>query len=278
MSSTILSCGEPDSSVWKIEGKESTLFIGGTIHALRHDDYPLPPQFDRAYSLADKLVFERNMSDEALAIASAQMIITGTYQDERTLENVLSREVFKALRAECEKNGLDIRDIHSHKPSLALLVLSVSVLERLGAFETGVDRYFYALATKDNKSLDVFESVGEQIHEMMNIGAGYEDEYIMASLKDIQNMEEDLDEIIQGWRNGSPDAMIENLNDLCKNSPLLYKAMCADRNSAWMPKIESLLADNTVEFVLVGAEHLYGPNGVLTLLKDKGYAVEKLKM
>lgn len=274
----LVSCGDSDSSVWKVEGSEGTIFIGGTIHALRHDDYPLPPQFDSAYSMADKLVFERDLSDQALAFTSAQMLLKGTYQDDRTLESVLSREVYLTLREECEKNGIQIREIAKHKPSLALLVLTVAVLERQGVYEKGVDRHFYALAASDKKTMDSFEHVGQQVDQMMNIGNGYEDQYVLASIEDIKNMEENLDEIIVDWRNGSAGAMTENLNNLKSKSPLLYKAMFADRNNAWMPKIEALLADNTVEFVLVGAEHLHGPTGVLTMLEDKGYAVEKLKL
>ncbi len=46
------------SSVWKISKGAQTLYIGGTCHILRLDDYPLPAEFDLAYAAADKLVLE----------------------------------------------------------------------------------------------------------------------------------------------------------------------------------------------------------------------------
>ena len=49
-----------------------------------------------------------------------------------------------------------------------------------------------------------------------------------------------------------------------------------ERNNAWMPQIEALLTTEEVEFVLVGALHLVGDDGLLAQLSAKGYRVERL--
>ena len=51
--------------------------------------------------------------------------------------------------------------------------------------------------------------------------------------------------------------------------------MVADRNHAWMPKIEELLAGDRDAMVVVGSLHLVGEQGVVNLLREKGYAVEQ---
>jgi len=43
-----------------------------------------------------------------------------------------------------------------------------------------------------------------------------------------------------------------------------------------MPKIDDLLARRGHAFIVVGAAHLLGPDGLLALLKAKGYLVEQL--
>jgi uncharacterized protein YbaP (TraB family) len=56
--------------------------------------------------------------------------------------------------------------------------------------------------------------------------------------------------------------------------PALYDAMIVKRNRNWVPKIEDCLAAGHC-FVVVGAAHLLGPDGLLAALREKGYAVEQ---
>ena len=51
------------------------------------------------------------------------------------------------------------------------------------------------------------------------------------------------------------------------------------RNRTWLPKLEALLGDNAKDTILVvvGAMHLVGKDGVVKMLADKGYKVERLK-
>jgi hypothetical protein len=55
----------------------------------------------------------------------------------------------------------------------------------------------------------------------------------------------------------------------------MNQEMLDDRNAAWIPQIEALSADGEL-FVAVGAAHLYGPAGVLQLLADQGWTVERV--
>jgi uncharacterized protein YbaP (TraB family) len=57
---------------------------------------------------------------------------------------------------------------------------------------------------------------------------------------------------------------------------MLYQRLLVDRNKTWLPKIEALFARTGRAFVVVGAAHLVGPDGLLALLKAKGYAIEQL--
>jgi uncharacterized protein len=48
-----------------------------------------------------------------------------------------------------------------------------------------------------------------------------------------------------------------------------------DRNRRWLPQIEKLLAQGDNALVVVGAAHLVGKDGVIELLRDRGYTVEQ---
>jgi uncharacterized protein len=55
----------------------------------------------------------------------------------------------------------------------------------------------------------------------------------------------------------------------------LYQRLLVERNKNWLPKLEALFARKSAAFVVVGAAHLVGPDGLVAMLKAKGYAVEQ---
>jgi uncharacterized protein YbaP (TraB family) len=59
-------------------------------------------------------------------------------------------------------------------------------------------------------------------------------------------------------------------------TPDLYDSLLRQRNLKWIPQIERMLRDADKEFVLVGAAHLVGEDGLLQLLQAKGYGVRQL--
>jgi uncharacterized protein YbaP (TraB family) len=56
----------------------------------------------------------------------------------------------------------------------------------------------------------------------------------------------------------------------------MYQRLLVERNKNWMPKIEALFTRRGRALVVVGAAHLVGPDGLLAMLKAKGYTVEQL--
>ena len=61
-----------------------------------------------------------------------------------------------------------------------------------------------------------------------------------------------------------------------RKEPGMYHRLLVDRNKDWIPKIEALFSRKGRAFVVVGAAHLVGPDGLLALLKAKGYKIEQL--
>jgi hypothetical protein len=56
----------------------------------------------------------------------------------------------------------------------------------------------------------------------------------------------------------------------------VYKKIVLDRNRSWIPRIDAMLQGKDDALVVVGAAHLVGKDGVVEMLKAKGYAVEQL--
>jgi len=103
-------------------------------------------------------------------------------------------------------------------------------------------------------------------------------EFRSTLLSDLSNMSEVFEEIVTAWKTGDLKALSDLFIDEIKaDFPKLYKAAIVDRNMAWLPKIAKYLDTPETEFVLVGAAHLVGEDGVIEQLKKLGYKIEKLK-
>ena len=62
--------------------------------------------------------------------------------------------------------------------------------------------------------------------------------------------------------------------DGTKASPEIYKVLFVERNRRWMPKIEACL-EGARCMIVVGAGHLVGADGLISLLRARGYTLEQ---
>ncbi|RRJ84083.1 TraB/GumN family protein [Aestuariirhabdus litorea] len=265
-----------DGAVWRVSSASGVLYIGGTLHLLSEEDYPLPDAYDRAYAEADSLVLEADLklieSPEFQQLLASRML----YPPGEALAMHLSPEVYRQLEEYCRSRGYPMAMIQNFRPGMVSVTLSVLEMQRLGMAGTGVDQHFYQRALADRKPIDVLESVEEQLAAIASMGEGEEDEMILNTLNDLQMLPTALNSVKQAWREGDLLRLDEEvMQPMQRDYPRIYRQLLVDRNSAWLEKLERLLASPQPELVLVGALHLVGEAGVLQRLSNLGYRVER---
>ncbi len=266
-----------ETSVWKVSQGVNQLFIGGTIHILGAADYPLPAEFDRAYQRSDLLVLETDMEKLQDPDFQRVMMRALSYSDGRNLKSVLSAKTFQLLDNYCKSRGIPTDNLLPFKPGMVATTLTMLELQRLGLGGVGVDAYFNARAIKDRKKLGQLETVESQLAFISSMGQGQEDDLIAYTLEDINNLPALMGEMKQTWRKGDLSSLERvNIIPFKRDFPKIYQTMLVDRNNAWIPQIEAMLKTREVEFILVGALHLAGEDGLLEHLSKRGYEVEKL--
>jgi hypothetical protein len=58
--------------------------------------------------------------------------------------------------------------------------------------------------------------------------------------------------------------------------PAVHQKIIVDRNRRWLPEIERMIEQGESTLVVVGAAHLVGKEGVIELLKARGYTLEQM--
>ena len=263
--------------VWRVTDGESTVYLGGTVHLLRPEDYPLPEEFDQAYEGSSELFLETAISSLDDLSMQAQMLQQLTYSDGRTLKDVLDTEAYAALETYTARVGMPLKMLEQLKPGMIVSTLQVLEFQRMGFTPQGVDAFFNTQALTDGKSVSALETLDEQISFLAAMGEGNESEFIMMSLEDLDNTANLIDEMIGAWRAGDSEALRTLfVDDMLARAPVVYDSMLRQRNLRWIPQIEAMFDDPEIEFVLVGAAHLVGADGIVELLRARGYAVSKL--
>ncbi len=265
------------ASVWKVSNGHSELYLGGTLHLLSQSDYPLPPEYDEAYAAADALVFETDIATVESPEFVSQMMSKLMYSDGRTLADDLNPDTLLQLKNFVGRYGLTFAQLQMFKPTIVSLTLNVMELQRLGLREKGVDSHFFMKGRQGNKRIAWLETPLEQIDFIVGMGAGKEDQLVKYTLRDLENVPTMLKQLRADWLAGDMSALNEHvLIDFKQNFPDIYTNLIVLRNNNWMPKIVQYMNTPEVEFVLVGATHMAGDDGLLAQLKEAGYTVTKL--
>jgi len=265
------------ASVWKISTETKHLYLGGTIHMLSASDYPLPSAYDQAYSVADKVVFETDIAALNQPYFQRKLQDTITYSDDTKIHHILNKPTYLNLFQYLQSRNITSESIEHFTPSGLSLLLSMQELKQLGMNQIGVDAFYAEKAKQDQKAQAWLESPDEQLRILNSLNQIDPNDLINYTLEDINGMADSLQALKLSWRNGQLDSLAkQQLNELQQSYPAIYHTLIAERNQNWLPKIEQLINTAEIEFIMVGALHLAGPDSLLQSLKSKGYRIEQL--
>ena len=265
-----------ETSLWKISKNGNELYLGGTIHVLKKEDYPLPVEFSKAFKKSDTLVFETNIELTKTPEFSQKMTKMLTFPAGKSLNDAISNKTFNKIKKYLAERNIPVESFLSYKPSMIVLIITVIELQKMGMVDIGVDEYFHNKAKQSGKITEYFETVDEQLEFIRTMGLGNEDAMLLSSIDDMSRMEAVMNTIKSAWLSGDETKLVEvGLVEMMRDYPGIYQSLLVKRNNNWMPHIERMMSDNKVEMVLVGALHLVGKDGLLQQLRDKGYTVKQ---
>lgn len=263
--------------LWKATRGSSTLYLVGSVHLLTRDYYPLDPALDAAFKDSDLLVEEVDIGEMMATENQFSMLMEGMLPSGQTLDKVLSPATFAAVSKRINGLGLPVEPLKRLKPWLLAITLLGMEWQKAGfEAELGLDRHFYDRAKIQGKAVQGLETVAFQISRFDEMTNEEQERLLTETLKELDTQQADVTTLANAWKSGDA-ATVERivLQDL-KSEPRLYQRMLVDRNRDWLPKIEALVTKGGRPFVVVGAAHLVGADGLLALLRARGFTVEQL--
>lgn len=264
-------------AAWSLSQGQGTVLLLGSIHVLPAHMAELPAQVRSLYAQADTLVMELAMDQLDPMAFQAHVNALGRQPEGLSLAASLGDAQWAQARALAEQIDLQLDMLAEVKPWLAALTVTQLRLMQMGfSPEYGLEVQMTGWATRDGKPIVGLETPEEQIALFAGLPENEQIEMLMQSLADAVSIQQDVDNIVEGWKRGDVARMERELLDSVRESPALYEAVVVQRNRNWIAPIEALLARPGTHLVVVGALHLVGEDSVVAMLEARGHTLRRL--
>jgi uncharacterized protein YbaP (TraB family) len=263
--------------VWQLEGTDNHILLMGSVHFLRADDYPLPAGMEAAYLAADKLVMEIDMDSLDQLTIQASMTAMAVNADGASLRDVIGASSYAEAANLAQGLGVPLALFDPFKPWFAALSITQLRMLELGFDPAwGIETHLTNRAQTDNKEIFGLESLEEQLGFMDRLDNETQKIFLLQSLEDATEVEQEVTGIVAAWRDGDTKILEEYLLDGLEEAPKLYDSILVQRNRNWVPQIVELTESTDDYLIIVGAMHLIGENSVLNMLAERGIKSRQL--
>lgn len=262
----------PGPALWQVADEDTTIYLFGTVHALPEGKQWFDGRIDRAFSSADELVTEIDVSDAAKsaeALQSASLLPEG-----QSLRGLMTEENRQRYEEALVGLGLPVEALDRYEPWFAALTLSLLPLIRSGyQTQSGVELSLNERAGE--KTRGALETVQDQVALFDTLPQEAQLAFLDGTVEKLGSATSTLDAMVAEWLEGDAEALAMLLNAEMTD-PVLYERLLTARNANWAEWIEKRLEQPGTVFVAVGAGHLAGQGSVQDQLKKRGLKVRRV--
>ena len=279
--------------LYKISGNVLTnpSYIIGTYHLAPVSFADSIPGLTEALAATEQVYGELDMTDLASAenmqiMQAAMMLPEGTKlstlltADEMTRLNVVLKELMGVDMSNPMVAGqLDALSPQALQTQLSLLIY----MKKHAGFnpQATFDGYFQQVALQQGKGVGGLETPEFQVQTLFKGMSLERQKQLLMCIVDNKDYTELMAErLVQAFfaqdLEGVKAVMDEKEHNQCDSTPEEEDQLINDRNANWIKLMPQIMKDKAT-FFAVGAGHLPGDKGVLTLLKNAGYTIEGVK-
>lgn len=264
--------GQNNSLLYQVKSKDKKVsYLFGTIHMIPDSLYYFPGKLDKIISKSDEVILEvANLSDQS-SLMKLMTLDSGSCFDIFTPEQKDSVLNWGAnllgIKPEQFEKGFEKR-----KP---FTLLQLSFQKMISGKIRMVDMEIESKAQHDKIPVTGLETVEYQLSIFDKMPSEEMANFIMETVRNPDEGEKNFQKMVQYYNKQD----LESLAKLILESDELGSSaeeLLDKRNKNWIPKMEALMSSKTC-FFAVGAGHLGGPNGVIELLRQKGYEVTPVR-
>ena len=260
----------PHALLWKISGKNLSQpsYLYGTLHAICLEDLRLKKDALSALDQTGQLVLELDVTEEDLP---ARMQVAMLMKGSTRLQDLLPRGDYQLMaRYFQDSMGIQLAHYGQMQPVFLATFLYNELLDcSAQSYEMQLSR----IAQLSNKKVEGLETLEEQMRVFGHISYKEQAEMLLQSIVEYPELEEAYWNMVVSYKNEDLNSLYHIIRDIRMGMQNYEEVMIDDRNQRWIPRMEQM-AREEASFFAVGAAHLPGNKGLISLLRRRGYQVE----
>lgn len=264
---------------WKASRAGATIYLLGSIHLGTPAMYPMPAVVTSAFQASSALVVEADLTSAAPAEVAAGLLAIGQYGDGSLLQHHIEPSLWESYKNAMQSFGGRLEMVARAKPWFAAQILEIAAMQQAG-FDSrlGIDLHFIQRA-KHKVPIFELESVDEQFAMLDGLPAEQQALMLEQAVKQFSQAGGIIGALLKSWKTGDAEAMekliVQDAESDPRNEPMLRR-LIYDRNRSMAEKLLTYAKPGQACFVVVGAAHMVGDQGLVALLRRQGFDVQQL--
>ncbi|WP_299822613.1 TraB/GumN family protein [uncultured Pontibacter sp.] len=264
----------PHTLLWEISGNglKSPSYVFGTIHALCPEEFKVPELVQNKLAQTEQLSLEVDMDAPNFM---AELMQSATLPAGKTLSTILKADDYKLLATHLANTmQLDLKLFDNMKP---FMLQSLLLSQLTDCKAVSYEQRLVEMAHAQGKEVIGVETIKEQLAAMDNLPQQIQTDMLVKTVKDMPAAKASYRQMVKLYLAQDLQGLTEIMKeDMAEDEYKLYeKNFLTARNIRWIPVIERE-ARAKPTFFAVGAGHLSGSEGVLELLRKKGYTIRPI--
>lgn len=268
--------GSSGSLLWKVQskGSQQPSWIFGTMHLLTNAYIDTLPAVKEAF-YSSKTVAVELLIDETVQTK----IMEASLLNEGTLKQILPDSSYSMLDQWLKNEaGIDLAAFDAYNPvAVMTFVMGIAQMKYFpnppGTVQ--LDGYFAEEARKEKKELIGLDTIEIQIDALFN---SFSTERQIELLNEFLHSGKSVQDQLTMMYNAYLGQNLSEMEELMYGSykPEEIEVLLDNRNKYWVEQLSTKMSEQSV-FLAVGALHLPGENGLIELLRARGFTVEAVK-
>ena len=267
------SLGQSSALVYKVsnDDNDKVSYLFGTMHVMSEAHFFFPKKISRLLKDCDALCMEiKNIENQSI---EPDLL----FDPEKALQDFCSEEQWDSLIRWAEIHLLMSKENFETNFQFAKPFVLIQFMMNLNLppIHKSHEKELEIIAKSAEIESYGLETVYEQLNIFNKIDYPTQISLLMRQLNEFDTSLKDFKEMEKAYNDQDLDALCTISND--EMMKILHDDLLVKRNLNWVPKMIGLMENKSV-FFAVGAAHLCSENGLIELLKKKGYNVKGIKL
>lgn len=260
--------------LWEISGKnlKQPSYLFGTFHLMCKEDINFSANLQAAMKAADEVYFEMDLDDPANTLGALFLM---NMKEGTTLKDLYTEEEFARLNNFFKDSlSMPMAMLQKMKPLFLEALLYPKLMDCKNM--SGIEQELLAMAQKDKKEIKGFETMAFQASVFDSIPYKTQASSLLKTIDSLSTYKVYFAKMLEVYKTQKIDSIQSLFSESEYGQAENMDILLTKRNQNWVEQLKTILKTKSV-FIAVGAAHLVGDDGLITLLRKEGYTLTPIQ-